>query len=205
MCVSLSRPLPLSLSPSLSLQFWGACQLPSLALNLYEHEVTRLFDMADRDNNGVISYLEFRMLVLEIRKMLPAACTASQSRLSKWCKLLDLTTGKMVHVNKWTGMSPEHPPQKKKINNNHININTNTTADDEYQDPLPAAQYYRTEAESGNAEAQHELARCYSQGQCRSTGCAPRRGVAVLTYADVRSILMVLLAFKGNPEQCSLQ
>ena len=78
---------------------------------------------------------------------MPAACTASQSRSHKWCKLLDLTTGKMVFVDKRTGLSPDQP--------NHVN---------DYVEPLPAAQHFRKAAEAGNAEAQHKLALCYSKG-----------------------------------------
>lgn len=86
-------------------------------MNLYEDEVARLYEIVDRAGNGAISYAEFKAFWLKVTELLPevCACQRSISRSPKWCKLLNMTTGKMVYMNKWTGLEAEaaaSPPQR---------------------------------------------------------------------------------------------
>eukprot|EP00729_Bicosta_minor_P005522 gene5522-5612_t len=128
-------------------EFWGACQNAVIQLNLYEDEVARLYEIVDRAGNGAISYAEFKAFWLKVTELLPevCACQRSISRSPKWCKLLNMTTGKMVYMNKWTGLEAEAAASPPK----------------EYLELKPHAQQFHKAAASGNAEAQHALAQCY--------------------------------------------
>lgn len=116
-------------------------------MNLYEDEVARLYEIVDRAGNGAISYAEFKAFWLKVTELLPevCACQRSISRSPKWCKLLNMTTGKMVYMNKWTGLEAEAAASPPK----------------EYLELKPHAQQFHKAAASGNAEAQHALAQCY--------------------------------------------